>query len=330
MNIKYIYYIVSTLYSIHLSFGQNIKNNINNSTTPTLPENPKNPQTLSNSDTVVLPGRIKKIVEKFEEFNNDHKDKINEELNEIIKLKDKKEQAGNLNCIKVLMANIYYPLEFDSADNYYKTVCDNNTEIEPLKFLRNTIKDYPYICDKNGINYIKAYNIIKARHYFNCIKDFDTGNFCYDTSEYKTLIDESIKDKINEKNKNVQKNSKKQDSYITSINNICNDKSYCMKMIIFGDMLANKIIQENISLEMYYKKNETYGMNLNKVDLSNAENCNLDEIEKDILGMKNSIKDENALKLIEIYENGSLSKFMNKNAFIKITLITMIIYHLLI
>jgi len=317
MNIKYLYYIVSTLYSLHLSYEQNVtRENAPNNTT--FPSDPNEPQTLSNADVVILPGRIKTIVEKFEEYENDHKDKIQEELNEFSKYTDKKEQAGNLNCIKVLMANIYYPLEFDSADSYYSTVCGNN-QIKPLEYLKNTIENYPYICDKNGINYIKAYNIIKARHYFNCIKDLETGKFCYETEEYKTLINESIKEKNIEKKNNSQKNPKKQDSYITSINNKCNENTYCMNMIIFGDMLANKIIQENISLEMYYKKNETYGMNLNKVDLASAENCNLEEIEKKILGIKNTIKDENAKKLIEIYENGSISKFMNKNAFIKNT-----------
>lgn len=334
---------IFTLISIHMSYGEdekeepkkNGKEKLNNNEQNVSIENDMNNNTITSNYEIPL---------SIENFINDGYLNFTKEYNTEIEKEAKefsgKDKAGNMNCIKALLANVYYPLEFDNSDYYYNSICENDNNIlkNPIQELDKIINNYPNVCNKNGINYKKAYNIIKARHFFNCIKNFE-GQYCYKKDlDYGNIINDS---KYYTMRKSINKNEANEDPFIKNINNLCSNwekskNDFCKTMLIFSNIVADKIIQDDISLEMYYVGNKTFGIKMNKMELKKqAQSCTvekIDEIVKSAIEIKNRnnpLLDNNAKKLINLYEeSGSISQFINKYT-IFIIILTMIIINII-
>jgi len=277
----------------------------------------------NNVQNYQLPEKIKEYLKGYENFVTKYAKDIEEE----------KDPNGNLHCIKALLSTVHYPILYESPEHYYNTVCNENTNIEPLKYLQSIINNKD-ICKENGNNYQTAYNMIRVRHYLNCLKDMESGKYCYETNQdfYNKLLQDEIS---NFQNKNSTFQNKK-DSFKSSFVHMCmsyenknvNEIPFCSKMAIIGNSISNKLITENITLEVYYSGNQTYKLDLKlNSDSSNEDDYSLNKIYKtcrtdDVFKSLNNNNnlDEPTKGLMELYKNGSLSLHCNIISILAITL----------
>ena len=255
----------------------------------------------SGNDYSVLPDKIKNKLKGYEKFKSQY---TNSQIND-----------SNLECIQTLLLNIFYPLDYNSLDDYYKIICDPDTHIEPLLLLKQKIdsenNNGKKICKKNGNNYEIAYKLMKIQYYHNCIKDQD-NNYCY--NKYKSYYGNSL----NFTNttilaQNFWSNVKLEFYNVDKSNN---EIDFCTKMIIFSNNLSNNLIKDEFKLELYYDFKSTYSFNVNKIKEYVLSDSKVNDITKYLINNKESFRDENVKKLIELSNESQNLNLSIYNSFI--------------
>ncbi|ORX79235.1 hypothetical protein BCR32DRAFT_328206 [Anaeromyces robustus] len=275
-------------------------------------------------------GLPKEIQEKLKGFFAIDKEEYND--------KDK----DNQRCMKTLLANIFYPTSFSktSLKQYFNTVCNQQTNLSALKYLKEQIDhDNGNLCNSNGPNYVNLLNIIKLNYYMNCIKDVETGEYCY--NYYEKLI-------LNPETGN----------YYNKLGSHCNDitfdytneekptrlkqqLTYCQKITIFANKQLLKITsKDDINTEIYYDNDNIYKLSAKKASsvpdfLVAMSNCQGEKFNEYFLEHKNNntLEYQNAKQLIDLglIINDAKTIFINKKVFLlNITIIMFIAYHILV
>ncbi|ORX60773.1 hypothetical protein BCR36DRAFT_407779 [Piromyces finnis] len=360
MKLKYLLYLIHILSYTQLSFEQELNGNngssnfneINNymyeNSIQTENEqyqqvNNKQQQTITDSitqDQIIkeyqyndLPKEIINYLHGYENFSNTYSKEIEEES---------KQNFGNLQCMKALLSNIHFPLVYNNSDHYYKTVCNPNTDIDALKYLNEIVDKKGDVCSDNGNNYQTAYKIIRVRHYQNCLKDIEnSGRYCYEANEelFRKDLEYKITNYRLSKLKGGEKNEK--NMYNSSICNMCNKNntiSYCAQAAIISNKIANILLKDKISLEIYY-----YGSNTYKLDMSSTESesdfdsssckCNINKIVDDLRETLKTTNDNSLKKLLNIYDeskSAGLSFYKNKLNILTLITVMLSIFHMLI
>jgi len=285
-----------------------------------------NTQGIINEDD--LPNEIKEILLGFKTLEAFEKDHSND--------KDK----GNIECMKTLLANIYYPNKFLNEKQYFNTICNENTNINAIKYLRSQIENDKEnnICGSNGPNYIKILSIIKLNYFMSCIKD-EQDNYCYNYYEELLHGNNTYYQKIGTDCYTIISQYEKDKQF----NMLKENLSFCQKMVIFTNYARYKITEkEAIDLEVYYDKNNTFKLQANKINISKDNNLFENTIIKNCRGEDfydyyiklntDGFEYNNAKGLIEAAKSGnSASTLMNNKVYLlNLSIIIIIVLHILI
>ncbi|OUM68556.1 hypothetical protein PIROE2DRAFT_57997 [Piromyces sp. E2] len=299
----------------------------------------ENGQNNQYKDRSSLPIEINNYLKGYDEFNTNYNEELIKEIKENPKY-------GNLQCIKTLLSTIHFPLLYKDSDHYYKTVCNPNTSIDALQYLNETVYKNENICDDNGNNYKIAYKMLRVRHLQNCIRDIDGNGFCYENDHfYKKLLNEDIDiyRKYEFENINNEENQNDMNNYISSVRNKCASYTtadsipFCSKIAIIANDIAKKSINEDISLEIYYVRNQTYKLDITlKIDVKQKDEafedkCKLNDIyqslKKNYDNLELPVK-----KLLDIYDevkNGSLSLYKNRMNILSLITVMITFFYML-
>lgn len=284
-----------------------------------------NSQAIINEED--LPDKVKNVLVGFktlEEFEKKHKND-----------KDQK----NIECMKTLLSNIYYPNLYLNKKQYFHTVCNENTNIEALKYLRNQIetdlkkeKKEDRICYGNGPNYTKILSIIKLNYLMSCIKD-DKGDYCY--NYYEELLGDSDKTYYYNKLGNRCYEIEEKD-----FNLFKNKLPFCLQVAIFANYELYEIIKnEEINLEVFYNDTSSFLLKAKKEDeheqmkTAIISSCRGEQFHNYFTNelISDSPDYKNAENLIKFVKSSDASLLMVKKIYLlNIFIVMIIVLHILI